>query len=99
VRFLCLLLCVALAASLSCSKENDSRVTGVVVAIESAGLNRIEQFTLQDEGRRFTILVNENTKFAFAPGHLSEHRATGEPVAVEVERRDGHLYALYVDDA
>jgi hypothetical protein len=43
--------------------------------------------------------VNENTKFAFAPGHLSEHRATGEPVAVEVERRDGHLYALSVDDA
>jgi hypothetical protein len=99
VRSLCLLLFVALIGSLSCSNQDDSRLTGVVVAIESSGLNRVERFTLQHEGRRVTILVDEDTNFAFAPGHLAEHRATGEPVAVEVERRDGRLYARSVDDA
>jgi hypothetical protein len=94
-----LLLCVALAGSPSCSNQDESRLAGVVVAIQSSGLNRVERFTLQDEGRSVTILVDEDTNFAFAPGHLSEHRATGQPVAVEVERREGHLYALSVDDA
>lgn len=84
----------------SCSSEQDSRtVTGVVVEIESSGLARVEQFTLQDEGRRVTILVDDGTDFAFSPSHLNEHRATGQQVVVEVERRSGDLYALSVDDA
>jgi hypothetical protein len=100
VRSLCLLLCVALLGLASCSDERDSRrVTGVVVEIESSGLTRVEQFTLQDEGSRVTILVDDDTEFAFTPSHLNEHRATGEPVAVEVERRSGDLYALSVGDA
>jgi hypothetical protein len=100
VRSLCLLLCVALLGLVSCSDEQGSRkVTGVVVEIESSGLTRVEQFTLQDEGSRVTILVDDDTEFAFTPSHLNEHRATGEPVAVEVERRSGDLYALSVDDA
>ncbi len=74
-------------------------MTGVVVEIESSGLARVEQFTLQDEGRRITILVDDDTEFAFAPSHLNEHRARGEQVAVEVERREGKLYAVSVDDA
>ena len=74
-------------------------MTGVVVEIESSGLTRVEQFTLQNEGGRVTILVDEETEFAFAPSHLNEHRATGQPVAVEVERRKGELHAVSVDDA
>ncbi len=46
-----------------------------------------------------TILVDEKTEFAFAPSHLNEHRATGQQVAVEVERREGGLYARSVGDA
>ena len=74
-------------------------MTGVVVEIESSGLSQVEQFTIQDEGRRVTILVDDDTEFAFAPSHLNEHRATGQPVAVEVERRGEGLYAVSVDDA
>jgi hypothetical protein len=70
-----------------------------VVEIESSGLSQVEQFTLQDEGRRVTILVDDGTEFAFAPSHLNEHRARGEPVAVKVEKREGGLYAVSVDDA
>jgi hypothetical protein len=99
VRSLCLLLCLALMGLASCSpQEGSRRVTGVVVEIESSGLARVEQFTLQDEGRRVTILVDDETEFAFAPSHLNEHRARGEPVAVEVEKREGGLYAVSVDD-
>ena len=84
----------------SCSpQEGSRRVTGVVVEIESSGLARVEQFTLQEEGRRVTILVDEETEFAFAPSHLNEHRATGQQVAVAVERRGGDLYARSVGDA
>lgn len=99
MRPLCLLLCLALMGLASCSSEEGSRVTGVVVEIESSGLSEVDQFTLQDEGRRVTILVDEKTEFAFAPSHLNEHRATGQQVAVEVERRSGDLYALSVGDA
>ncbi len=100
MRSLCLLLCLALMGLASCSaQEGSRRVTGVVVEIESSGLARVEQFTLQDEGRRVSILVDDETEFAFAPSHLNEHRARGEPVAVEVEKRKGGLYAVSVDDA
>jgi hypothetical protein len=100
VRSLCLLVCLALIGMASCSSpEGSRRLTGVVVEIESSGLARVEQFTLQNGGRRVSILVDEETEFAFTPSHLNEHRATGEPVAVEVERRNGGLYALTVDDA
>ncbi len=99
MRPLCLLLCLALMGLASCSSEEGSRVTGVVVEIESSGLSEVDQFTLQDEGRRVTILVDEKTEFAFAPSHLNEHRATGQQVAVEVERREGGLYARSVSDA
>ncbi len=99
MRSLCLLLCLALGLASCSSREGSLRVTGVVVEIESSGLARVEQFTLQEEGRRVTILVDEETEFAFAPSHLNEHRARGEPVAVEVEKREGGLYAVSVDDA
>ena len=100
MRSLCLLLCLALLGLASCSSQEGSRrVTGVVVDIKSSGLTQVEQFTLQDEGRRVTILVDDETQFAFAPSHLNEHRARGEPVAVEVEKRSGDLFALSVGDA
>ena len=100
MRSLCLLLCLAAMGLASCSpQEGSRRVTGVVVEIESSGLARVEQFTLQEEGRRVTILVDEETEFAFAPSHLNEHRATGQQVAVAVERRGGDLYARSVGDA
>ena len=93
-------MCLALSGLASCSSQEGSRrVTGVVVEIESSGLSQVEQFTLQDEGRRVTILVDDETEFAFAPSHLNEHRARGEPVAVEVEKRNGDLFALSVVDA
>lgn len=73
-------------------------VTGVVVEIESRGLNEVESFTVKTGDRRVKILVDVGTNFSFAPSHLNQHRATGEPVAVEVDRRDGDLVAVSVQD-
>jgi hypothetical protein len=73
-------------------------VTGVVVEIESRGLNEVQSFTVKSGDRRVKIFVEGDTQFAFTPSHLNEHRATGEPVAVEVDRRDGDLVALSVQD-
>ena len=73
-------------------------VTGVIVGIESRGLNEVESFTVKTGDRRVKILVDDDTEFSFTPSHLNEHRATGEPVAVKVDRRDGNLVALSVQD-
>jgi hypothetical protein len=73
-------------------------VTGVVVEIESRGLNEVESFTVKTGDRRVKILVDGDTEFSFTPSHLNEHRATGEPVAVEVDRRSGDWVALSVQD-
>ena len=73
-------------------------ITGVVVAIESRGLNEVESFTVKAGERRVKILVDPDTEFAFTPSHLNEHRATAEPVAVEVDRRNGDVVALSVQD-
>jgi hypothetical protein len=96
---------VVLSAAISCASgdrpeggEAPAVVTGVVVEIESRGLDEVESFTVKDGERRFTILVDENTDFSFTPSHLNEHRATGEPVAVEVDRRGGKLVAVTVED-
>jgi len=43
--------------------------------------------------------VDEQTEFAFPPGHLNEHRTTAEPVEVVTEELDDGLYARTVEDA
>jgi hypothetical protein len=101
-RFVAVALVVVIAAS-SCARSEggprgSSTVTGVVVGIESRGLNEVESFTVKTGDRRVKILVDGDTEFSFTPSHLNEHRATGEPVAVEVDRRDGNLVALSVQD-
>ena len=89
----------------ACGSEDDGSnghtetLTGVVVAIEARSIEDIESFTLVHQGRKHEVIVTDDTEFAFAPGHLNEHRTTADPVEVMVERRDGVLYALTVQDA
>jgi hypothetical protein len=89
---------ISCAPSDSDAGEPQSMVTGVVVDIDSRGLNEVQSFTVKSGDRRLKIFVEGDTEFAFTPSHLNEHRATGEPVAVEVDRRDGDLVALSVQD-
>ena len=95
---------VLFISAISCASRGSdggepiSVVTGVVIEIESRGLNEVQSFTVRSGERRVKIFVDGDTEFAFTPSHLNEHRATGEPVAVEVDRRDGDLVALSVQD-
>jgi hypothetical protein len=96
---------IALTAAVSCSGIDPggdgtrSVIRGVVVEISSAGLDQINTFTVKSGDRSYRITVDESTDFAFNPSHLYQHRTTGEPVQVRVDRKGGSLVALSVDDA
>lgn len=73
---------------------------GVIVAIDSAGLNDVEGFTLREDGGGlldFTLALDDPTRFP--PGHLAEHQATADPVVVWYRIADGASLAVRVDDA
>lgn len=76
-----------------------SSITGPVVAVESEGLGKVTSFQVQSEGTRYDIYIADDVDYGFPLDHLNEHRATADPVVVEVEERDGKLYALSIEDA
>ena len=78
-----------------------SPVDGVVVHIDSAGLADVKGFDLRlTDGTilAFTLGPLENGA-QFAPGHLSEHQATGAPVRVSYRVVDGVLVVYRLEDA
>jgi hypothetical protein len=79
----------------------DESVRGVIVGIESEGLDRIRSFELRtDDGQTlaFDIGVLE-TAGAFPPGHLAEHQATAQPVRVWYVRKGDAKVAVRLEDA
>jgi len=79
--------------------EAPAAVTGVVIEVSSAGLGRVESLVVKDGDDTFEILIDPDVDYGFNLDHLHEHRATGDPVRVELEERDGDLYAQSIDDA
>jgi len=76
-------------------------VTGVIVAVDSAGLSDVRGFTLRtNDGALMDFRLErlENAT-AFPPGHFAEHQATAEPVVVRYEGEGDALYAIRVEDA
>jgi hypothetical protein len=73
-------------------------VTGVITDVEAKSLTEVESFTLRADGETYEILLDPNVDLGFAPSHLKEHSLTGDPVIVELNERDGKLYALSVVD-
>jgi hypothetical protein len=76
-------------------------VVGVIVGVDSEGLDKVRGFSLRSaEGTTtvFTIGTLENG-VAFPPGHLVEHQATAQPVRVWY-RTDGEtMVAIRLEDA
>lgn len=89
---------VVLAACGGDAPDTPSTVTGVVVDIRTAGAGRVESFVVKDGDRRFDIRIAAERDYGFPPDHLHQHRAAGEPVRVELERRGGDLYAVSIED-
>ncbi len=73
-------------------------VTGVVVDIESRALNEVDSFTLKDGDETYEIFIDPAREYGFPLSHLNAHQTGGEPVAVDVEERDGRLVALTISD-
>jgi hypothetical protein len=76
-----------------------SEVTGVVIEVSSAGLGRVENFVVKDGDDTYEILIDPEADYGFNLDHLHEHRATGDPVRVELKERNGDLYAQSILDA
>jgi hypothetical protein len=78
-----------------------SQATGVIVAVDSAGLDDVRGLTLRtDRGDllEFSLERLQNGD-EFPPGHLVEHQATAEPVRIRYVEREGIRLALRIDDA
>jgi hypothetical protein len=78
-----------------------SQESGVIVAVDAAGLGDVRGFTLRVAGGallEFSLRALENGA-EFPPGHLVEHQATAAPVRV-VYRMDGNeRLAIQIEDA
>jgi hypothetical protein len=78
-----------------------SPLLGVIVAVDSRGLDDVRAFTLRTEDEVILVfdLRELRSTASFPLGHLAEHLATAEPVLVTFRVEDGVLVATAVDDA
>lgn len=83
------------------TSANAPSMVGVVVGVESEGLDRVRGFSLRagDGATLAFTLGNLENGAAFPPGHLVEHQATGQPVRVWYVEEGGTRVAIRIDDA
>jgi len=76
-------------------------VVGVIVGVDSEGLDRVRGFALRTTDgltESFSIGPLENGT-AFPPGHLVEHQATAQPVRVWYRTEGSTMVAIRLEDA
>jgi hypothetical protein len=75
--------------------------TGVVIAVDSTSLTKVNGFTLRTpDGRSVVFKLGQlENASQFAPGHLNEHVATAVPVLVTYQNRDGARVVVRLEDA
>lgn len=81
--------------------QTDRTATGVIVGVDSGGLDDVRGFTLRTiDGTiiEFSIGSLEN-ETEFPPGHLAEHQATGDPVTVTYDVEGNRNVATRIGDA
>lgn len=81
--------------------ESELSARGVIVGIDSEGLDRVRAFRLRTDDAQtiqFEMGTLENGA-AFPPGHLAEHQATAQPVLVWYVRTGDANVAFRIDDA
>jgi hypothetical protein len=80
---------------------NATAVDGVIVAVRSEGLDRVNGFDLRtiDQGTLAFTLGDLENGAEFPPGHLVEHQATAQPVRVWYRTEGGDKVAVRLEDA
>lgn len=103
-----ILIALVLSASIAIACGDDggteaetapSELTGVIVEIDSASIEDVNSFVLRADGEEYTIYIDDTVDYGFPLGHLNEHRTGAISTLVELEERDGKLYAQSILDA
>ena len=79
----------------------DSPVAGIVLTVDSSGLNDVRGFTLRsNSGETLTFVIGtlENGD-EFPPGHLTEHMAAASPILVFFREENDELVVFRIEDA
>jgi hypothetical protein len=78
--------------------QSPDQVTGVIIEVQRAQ-GDITGFTVDAGSETYEIVIDPGRNYGFDLEHLVAHRATGDPVRVDVDDRDGRLVALTILDA
>lgn len=81
------------------SVKDSFTATGVIVKIDSEGIGKVRGFTLKTSEGTLEVSIDPDVAYEFPLDHLHEHLAASEPVECKLERRDGKLYAVTIEDA
>lgn len=98
IRWLVLALALAIAA---CGPA-PATVAGFVVDVKSTSLTQVDSFTLRTQDGQevlFTVGALELDGGAFPAGHLREHMALNQAVAVAFREENGERVAYRLVDA
>ena len=76
-------------------------VVGVIVGVDSAGLDQVKGFTLRTTDQRSLVFMIGDLENGaeFPPGHLVEHQATAQPVRVWYRTEGSEKVAVRLEDA
>ena len=76
-------------------------IEGVVVHVESTGIDSVSGFTLRAiDGKTYDFVIGRlQNASQFPPGHLAEHAANSEPILVTFEALGPTIFAVRLDDA
>lgn len=76
-------------------------VVGVIVGVESEGLDKVRGFNLRtiDQGTLVFVIGDLENGAVFPPGHLVEHQATAQPIRVWYRTEAGENVAIRLEDA
>ncbi|MBF6606288.1 MAG: hypothetical protein IVW53_11970 [Chloroflexi bacterium] len=77
-----------------------SPVTGIITNVRSAGLDKVEGFTLRTaDGTTISFVIGRlDDPAQFPPGHLAEHQASLQRVVVSFTVVDGQFVVYHLAD-
>jgi hypothetical protein len=98
---------IALTALAACSGDSSAdenqpapeEITGPVTKVDSESLGDVTSFEVTQRGEVFVVYIDPEINYGFALSHINEHLASGDPVRVGLDERDGRLYATVIADA
>jgi hypothetical protein len=89
---------VALGLAGCQAQAGPQQFRGRIVNVQARSIAETETITLRtDDGREVELRVDKAV--AVTPGHLREHMALGDPVAVSYTQGPDGLLAVRIDDA